>query len=155
MADLETILIDEVHYPYAAGFLVVHPGDNIASKHDKEIYTHFSEDHLVILPDFKDRSVQMMNSFNDELFHTIISKKKIRTVYFHNLSRFDGIILLKFYVLLGEPYSVKPLIRNNKIYEIRVLKNKELLFRFRDSLLLLPGSLAGLGKTLCRVVKEA
>jgi hypothetical protein len=149
VADLETVLIDDVHVPYAAGFLVVNPGDKIVSKPDDEFDIQFSEDHIGFLPDFKDRSRRMMNAFHEGLLHTIHSNKEVRTVLFHNLSRFDGIILLKYYVLLGEPYSVQTLMRNNKIYEIKILQNKELLFRFRDSLLLLPGTLAGLGKTLC------
>lgn len=45
--------------------------------------------------------------------------------------------------------KIKPLLRNNKIYEIKVYLVDRLLFRFRDSLALLPSSLATLGKTLC------
>ncbi|KAK4412074.1 DNA polymerase [Sesamum alatum] len=50
-------------------------------------------------------------------------------------------------------YKLKPLVRNHRLYEIAVYsgkgKKKKLLFRFRDSLNLLPGKLNALAKNLC------
>lgn len=39
--------------------------------------------------------------------------------------------------------------RNNTLYELNVYEEKKMVFRFRDSLHLLPGSLLSLGKSLC------
>lgn len=39
--------------------------------------------------------------------------------------------------------------RNNMLYELSVFKGKTMLFRFRDSMHLLPGSLNSLAKSLC------
>lgn len=75
------------------------------------------------------------------------SQAKIRTCFYHNLGRFDGLFLLKFYTELG--CSVKMLCRNRNIYEIRVFRGRRLLIRFRDSLALLPLKLQALGQTLC------
>ena len=56
---------------------------------------------------------------------------------------------MKFYINLGDDYSVKPVIRNNHVYEIVVYHKNKLLIRFRDSLKILPASLESLGRTLC------
>ncbi|KAF5947456.1 hypothetical protein HYC85_013413 [Camellia sinensis] len=42
---VETVLINDVHVPYAAGFLVVKPGDDVGAKPDYSIETYFSEDY--------------------------------------------------------------------------------------------------------------
>lgn len=39
--------------------------------------------------------------------------------------------------------------RNNRLYELAVYSGKRMLFRFRDSLNLLPGNLNELAKNLC------
>lgn len=44
---------------------------------------------------------------------------------------------------------MKPLLRNNKLYELAMYRGKKLVFSLRDSLTLLPRSLEELGKTLC------
>lgn len=73
----------------------------------------------------------------------------VRTVFFHNFSRFDGILLLRFFTEQGDKYHVRTLMRKNRLYELRVSQRGKMLFRFRDSLTLLPNSLAKLAKTLC------
>jgi hypothetical protein len=57
VADTETVLVNGVHVPYAAGFLFVYPGVDI-NTHD--IYTEFSEDALLVLPEFEDRSNKVL-----------------------------------------------------------------------------------------------
>jgi hypothetical protein len=37
VADTETVLVNDVHVPYAAGFLVVKPGDGVGAKPDHSI----------------------------------------------------------------------------------------------------------------------
>lgn len=50
---------------------------------------------------------------------------------------------------LESPNPLKPLTRNHSLYELVVYHGKKKLFRFIDSLNLLPSSLANLAKNLC------
>lgn len=84
-----------------------------------------------------------------ERLAVVASETKIRTVYFHNFSRFDGILLMKYYASQGDKYTIKPLMRNHRLYELAVYRGKKRVLRLRDSLHLLPSSLATLAKTLC------
>jgi len=79
----------------------------------------------------------------------VADKSQIRTVYFHNFSHFDGIILMKYYAKHGDKYSIKPLMRNNRLYELVVSQGNKVVLRLQDSLNLLPSSLDTLAKTLC------
>lgn len=74
---------------------------------------------------------------------------RLRTVSFHNFTRFDGLIILRNYVDRRQKYKIKPLFRNHRLYELRVYIGDKFLLRFRDSLTLLPSPLDKLGKTLC------
>lgn len=56
---------------------------------------------------------------------------------------------MKYYASRGDKYSLKPLVRNHRLYELVVYRGKKGVFRLRDSLTLLPSSLAKLAKTLC------
>ena len=156
VADTETVLVNGVHVPYAAGFLFVYPGQAINSHN---IYTEFSEDDdaLFVIPEFEDRSNKLMFGFLESLAWAA-GEAKIQTVYFHNFARFDGIILMKHYAKHGDKYTIKPLMRNNRLYELVVSKGEKglkgkkgmkVVLRFRDSLHLLPSSLDTLAKTLC------
>jgi hypothetical protein len=146
VADTETVLIDDIHVPYAVGYLIVYPGDDITAMSYPQIY--FSEEFAFLKPEFKERSRHMMSVFLEAL-GVVAERRNINTVYFHNLSRFDGILLLKHYALYENMYTFKPLMRNNILYELAVYRGKKLLLRFRDSLNLLPSSLDTLAKTLC------
>jgi hypothetical protein len=64
-------------------------------------------------------------------------------VYFHNLSKFDSIFLLKHLITL---YKVKPVKRDGALIELKINFGKGTLF-IHDSLLLLPSSLAKLAKS--------
>lgn len=86
---------------------------------------------------------------------TAKKEKAAKTIYFHNFSRFDGVLLLK-HLACHHDYILKPLMRNNRLYELSVYHpstkeytEKKMLFRIRDSLNLLPGSLKELAKSLC------
>lgn len=91
----------------------------------------------------------MLLSFLDRLADVVAVERDIRTVDFHNFSRFDGIILMKFDAAHGNKYSIKPLMRNNRLYELKVYRRKKQVFSLRDSLTILPSSLDTLAKTLC------
>ncbi|XP_050217566.1 DNA polymerase-like [Mercurialis annua] len=148
VADTETILIDNVHVPYAAAFLVVKPDENLSLSSLIEVF--FSEDHNFFISSFQERSYRVLFDFLNHI-ERVATKTKSKTVYFHNFSRFDGIFFLE-YLAKVDKYYFKALIRNNKLYEMKVYKkgkSKNLLFSLRDSLTILPNSLKVLAKSLC------
>ena len=84
----------------------------------------------------------------NKMFHNFISKllqkRQIKNVYAHNLSGFDGILLLK-HLINYDRLSVKPIIFNGKLMGIAASyleddneKTKPFNFKFKDSYLLLP-----------------
>ncbi|KAF3951624.1 hypothetical protein CMV_022749 [Castanea mollissima] len=146
VADMETIIINQVHFPYAVGLMMVRPGEQI---NEIMIDTYFSEDYKILFKKFEDRSTKVLNYFVLRILTIVRQEQSPLTIYFHNLSRFDGIILLKHLVCHHKNYELKTLLRNNRVYEIAVYSGKNILFRFRDSLNLLPASLDALSKNLC------
>ncbi|KAL4553913.1 hypothetical protein LXL04_040018 [Taraxacum kok-saghyz] len=148
VSDLETLLDkNNYHQPYAAGLLMVIPGKNIK---DMPIKTYFSEDYSILYPnDFEKRSEKVLFDLVLRISAQCKIHKSVKTIYFHNFSRFDGIILLKHLACKHTKYTLKPLIRNNRLYELAVYSGKKMLFRFRDSYNLLPSSLSELAKSLC------
>lgn len=146
VADTETLLIDNVHKPYAAGLLMVRPGEQI---NDIMIDTYFSEDYTIILDSFEERSTKVLYDLVLRISRIVRQEKETLTIYFHNFSRFDGILLLKHLACHHKSYKLKPLMRNNRLYELAVYSGKKMLFCFRDSLNLLPGSLSALAMNLC------
>ncbi|GJY06607.1 DNA polymerase-like protein [Tanacetum coccineum] len=147
VSDLETIIVNNIHKPYAAGLMMVHPGKMIEK--DMIIHTYYSEDYKVILDSFEERSRKVMIDLISMIERLVKQEKKAKTVYFHNFSRFDGIFLLKHLACHHPKYKIKPLMRNNRLYELSVYSGKVMLFRFRDSLNLLPGTLQNLAMSLC------
>ena len=148
VADIETVILNKVHVPYAVGLLVVNPCDNLLSI-KSSIETYFSEDHLYVIDTFEERSIKILSQFIERLASLVKENPSIRTVYFHNFSRFDGIILLKHFILHEPKYTIKPLMRNHRLYEIAVYLGNKSLFSLRDSLNMLPNSLNTLAKNLC------
>ncbi|KAK7326258.1 hypothetical protein VNO80_33073 [Phaseolus coccineus] len=149
VGDLETIMINNVHKPYAAGLMLVSPTDTIRKISMKSISTYFSEDYDFILDTFVERSTKVLYDLILRI-HTIVRQEKLPLIiYFHNFSRFDGILLLKHLACHHASYKLKPLMRNNRLYEIAVYSGNKMLFRFRDSLNHLPGKLDNLAKSLC------
>ena len=147
VADTETILIDNQHKPYAAGLLLVRPGEVLDP--NCRIDTYFSEDYSIILDSFDRRSTKVLNDLVLRISTIARQEKSTLTIYFHNFSRFDGILLLKHLACHHKIYKLKALVRNHRLYEIAVYSGKKMLFRFRDSLNLLPGKLSSLAKSLC------
>lgn len=87
----------------------------------------------------------MLLDFLSNLELDVRKDSRIRT--FHNFGRFDGILILRYYADRSKDYKIKT--RNHKLYELKVYLGNKLLFRFRDSLTLLPNPLNTLAKTLC------
>ncbi|GJT11239.1 DNA polymerase-like protein [Tanacetum coccineum] len=100
VSDLETIIVNNIHKPYAAGLMMVHPGKMIEK--DMIIHTYYSEDYKVILDSFEERSRKVMIDLISMIERLVKQEKKAKTVYFHNFSRFDGIFLLK-HLCLSSP----------------------------------------------------
>lgn len=91
VADTETLLVDNVHMPYAAGLLMVRPGKPI---NDQMMDTYFSEDYTIVLDSFEERSTKVLRDLVLRISAIVRKEKEILTIYFHNFSRFDGILLL-------------------------------------------------------------
>jgi len=157
VADTETVMasIGNValeHVPFAIGFLVVNPEKGLPSQDSIEVY-YCSSAKLSLESDFVARSNIMLENFISRLA-VKAKEEKITKVYFHNFAKFDGIFLLSYFAKKDKRYTMKPLLRNNVLYEIviyeRLFKGVgKVILRFRDSLTLLPGSLASLGSTFC------
>lgn len=96
---------------------------------------------------FEDQSFIILSDFTHRL-EIRASYTGIRTCFYHNLGRFDGLFLLHFYARQGA--RVRTLCRNQYIYEIKVYRGRgRLVIRYRDSMALLPLNLRTLGQTLC------
>ncbi|XP_042453061.1 DNA polymerase-like [Zingiber officinale] len=147
VADIETVLVNNVHTPYAVGYLEVYPSMDLSSIVPSSVNIFYSEDHIYAFDNIEVRSMKIIYYFISDLELAVKRKPRLRTVYFHNLSQFDGIFLLKHLVCHHKGYTLTPLMRNHKLYELKVFKGKKMIFRFRDSLTLLPGSLNALAKT--------
>ena len=113
------------------------------------IDTYFSEDYSIILDSFEDRSTKVLYDLVKRISTIARQEKGTLTIYFHNFSKFNGIFMLKHLACHHQSYKIKPLMRNNMLYELSVYSSKKLLFRFRDSLKLLPSNLQSLAKNLC------
>jgi len=79
------------------------PSEDVASKPNYTIKTYFNEDDIGSINGFEDRSSRMLFLFIKHL-KTVVSGKgnnRIRTFHFHNLRRFDGILLIKYFINKG------------------------------------------------------
>lgn len=56
VADTETLLVDNVHMPCAAGLWMVPPGKSI---NDRMMDTYFHQDHTIVL-DFEERTTKVL-----------------------------------------------------------------------------------------------
>lgn len=112
VGDIETIVIENVHKPYAAGLMMVRPNEVI--NQNVLIETFFSEDDKIIIDSFDDRSTKVLNDFIIRILSIVRRKRSALTIDFHNFSRFDGILLLK-HIACHHKYELKPLLRNNRL----------------------------------------
>lgn len=126
--DIETITVNNIITPY---LICAYNGIDYITSYAKM-------DNGVI--DQKD----LFNSFIDQLL-TFFGQNKTLIVYAHNLSGFDGVLLMKYLIPFGK---IDPVIFNSKLMSIKIKlnidghKNKTIIFK--DSYLLLPNSLRNL-----------
>lgn len=83
---------------------------------------------------FEERSKKMMNSFLRFLEKVVKGEKRKQIVYFHIFDGFDGILLINHILYNIPEWEVKPLMRNNELYQLEVFEGKRKLMTFRDSL---------------------
>nr|YP_010455140.1 hypothetical protein NYK79_mgp08 [Porodaedalea mongolica]UUA03982.1 hypothetical protein [Porodaedalea mongolica]WCF76751.1 hypothetical protein [Porodaedalea mongolica] len=89
-----------------------------------------------------------IDSLIKDLLSTIFNRKYSgKKIYIHNSSEFDLIFLLKYIVSYGS-VKVEPIIKDGKFISIDIRFGPYFMYNvlFRDSILLLPDSLAKLGK---------
>jgi hypothetical protein len=120
--DLETKSINGVLTPYCVS---IFNGKTVSSFY---------------ITDFKDSKELLENAIKS------LMKKQYNgfKVYLHNFSYFDGIFLLSIITSLSD--NVKILIRDSRIIDVKVGFDKNKIF-FRDSLLMIPISLARAAKS--------
>ena len=134
--DIETMLLENKQIPYLiCGYT--------EDKNKKPVYIHNFVNKLT--------TVSIKKMFKDFITQ-LITLKDIKVVYAHNLSGFDGILLLKH--LINYPGAkTDPLIFNGKLmsikFTIKLDNKKSRVIIFKDSLLFLPMPL----RTLCNFFK--
>lgn len=135
VADTETLLIDNVHKPYAAGLLMVRPGEPL---NEILIDSYFSEDYSIILDSFEERSTKVLYDLVLRISTIVRLEQSPLTIYFHNFSRFDGILLLKHLACHHKSYKLKPLMRNNRLYELAVYSGSKMLVNVNQVIEFIP-----------------
>jgi hypothetical protein len=122
--DIETIINNGLLTPYLIAFY-----------DGKNLFSFYLSDY---------NSVEQM--ILDCLNSILIKKYDGYKIYAHNLAKFDIIFLLKYLIKLG---TIDPIIHNGKIISLKVNygENGQYQIEFRDSLLLLLGSLDSLSKS--------
>ena len=73
VADIETVILNNVLVPYAAGLLVVNPGDDVAAM-DDQIDTYFCEDYNLIIPSLEERSTKMLVDFIERIAWDLLTR---------------------------------------------------------------------------------
>ena len=109
VGDIETILVDDIHVPYAMGY--VYAGERSSSILDIKKPITYCTENIYYKGSFKERSRLMF----DDFLNGLISYSKRKKVYFHNLSRFDGILLLKLLLEDESKWLLKPVIREHNV----------------------------------------
>lgn len=124
--DIETTLIDKRHTPYL-----------VNAFNGKDHITSFNSNENEL---FKDFIKKLLVSIED-------SGLTKAYIYAHNLSTFDGVLILKHLIPFGK---VDPILHNGKIIAIKLIvkgsNDKNITLIFKDSYLLLPSSLRNLCK---------
>lgn len=126
--DIETITLNKIITPY---LIIAYNGTDYITSYGNIVNKVIDQKEL-------------FNSFINQLL-TFFGKNKKLVVYAHNLSGFDGILLMKHFIPFGK---VEPVLFNGKLMSIKVklnidgYKNKTIIFK--DSYLLLPQSLRNL-----------
>jgi hypothetical protein len=85
------------------------------------------------------------NTMLEMFWNDLITNNIERNCYFHNFGGYDAILSLS--ALLNLPYTFKPLVKDGEILSIQIINsNKEVILTIKDSIKILPASLAKLAK---------
>ncbi len=107
------------------------------------VFNCFKTESLLLNIDHIDlikSSENLVSLFLEDVFKCGYSRTKKTIFYFHNLSKFDGLFILKE-LAKNLKYTSEIINRDNQIYQIKVKFNDQEIF-FRDSFLLYPSSLS-------------
>ena len=133
--DFETIIKDTKHYILKIGLLII--------THNKQIIKLYSIPKNTVSDNY---------SFISNIMR-YTKKYSTAIIYCHNLSKFDGPILLNIFNNIPEVKVNRILITNNQIISIEVTYNCRVMV-FKDSLKLLPYSLKKLAKIFSTPSKQ-
>ena len=129
--DFETVVYKGSHYVYAVGIMT----------HNK--YKSF----FISLPELirDNNSIKLLEQevISKAIMYLLscTNPKETTTVYIHNLSGFDSMFILNWLLYDTNNYKVSTIIRNSKVYNIKINN-----ISFQDSYLLLPISLQKMSK---------
>jgi hypothetical protein len=128
-SDFESVIYNNRHYVSCYSIYLEHLDLSITNS--IVINNNIIDEKLL-----QEASNNLLNEFVNECLK--VSKNKIY-VYFHNLSKFDGLFLLNYFCNKGSE-DIEVISRDNLIYEIKINTGSNTLI-FRDSYLVFPHSL--------------
>jgi len=128
--DIESIRVDNKVKPYL-----------INSYDGRHYLTSYNHNEKELFREFLTKLINQIQQTSPT--HSVSSPSNKIFVYAHNLSTFDGVLMLKHLFQFGR---VEPLIYNGKLISIKLIVNKTTII-FKDSMLLLPSSLSELCKS--------
>lgn len=136
VGDIETMLVNDVH-------LIVGISTFNGLSNDTQII-NFECENLI------DSSIKIVRTWIENL---ALQNRTNSTIYFHNLGKFDGYLLMKE-LRNTNKYKTKIIIRENTIYEITIEVFGK-CFIIRDSYLMIPLSLKESGELFNRNYKKS
>lgn len=76
----------------------------------------------------------------------LIANNKERTCYFHNWGGYDSILSLPYLLNFNSNLTFKPTVKDGELMALDIYEGRSHLFSIKDSIRILPGSLAKLAK---------
>jgi hypothetical protein len=137
--DFETIIHSSQHYVTCYS-IVYYSKKESEIKFKNRIIDVFDQHFNLI-----DASNVLLTSFFKDIFE-LSTTTDSNLIYFHNLSKFDGIFLVHHFIKLNG-LKMEIITRENTIYEIVFKDKNNKRIKIRDSFLLFPSSLDKMAKT--------
>lgn len=129
-ADIETVLINGIHQPIAFGYCDI----------EGKVFNTF-----IVSPNSRSIKDDFLKIFRN-FIHSVTNA----TIFFHNLSHFDGYLILKILYDIVPADEIEFIEKNNKIYQITYDT-----LTIKDSFLLLPESLKKLSHSTNKYYKKS
>lgn len=118
VADIESLILNDVLVPYAAVYLALNRTEDIRTLPLASIKAFFSEDHQAA--EYEECSALMLAHFIKDIVSFIKKNLEYRTIFIHNISRFDRLFVKKRISVLGEKHRIKGFLRNKKRDDIHL-----------------------------------